>query len=45
MDRTDLLRGYVDTSLLPDVIERHRVSHPVALGRLVQHLLLNAGVV
>jgi uncharacterized protein len=38
----ELLRGYVDVALLRDVIERHAVSHPVALRWLVRHLLGNA---
>ena len=42
-DRFDLLRGYVDTALIRDVIERHAVSHPVALRWMVRHLLGNAG--
>ena len=42
-DRFDLLRGYVDTMLLRDVIERYSVSHPVALRWMVRHLLGNAG--
>ena len=41
-DRFELLRGYVDTALLRDVIERHAVSHPVALRWMVRHLLGNA---
>jgi predicted AAA+ superfamily ATPase len=41
-DRFDLLRGYVDTALFRDVVERHAVSHPVALRWLVRHLLGNA---
>ena len=41
-DRFDLLRGYVDVALLRDVIERHAVSHPVALRWLVRQLLGNA---
>ncbi len=41
-DRFDLLRGYVDTALLRDVIERHRVSHPVALRWMIRQLLANA---
>lgn len=40
-DRVDLLRGYVDTCLLRDVVERHAVSHPVALRWLVRQLLTN----
>jgi predicted AAA+ superfamily ATPase len=42
-DRFELLRGYVDTALIRDVIERHGVSHPVALRWMVRHLLGNAG--
>ena len=41
-DRRDLLRGYVDVVLLRDVIERHEVTHPVALRWLTRHLLANA---
>jgi len=41
-DRFDLLRGYVDTALLRDVVERHEVSHPIALRWMVRHLLANA---
>ncbi len=42
-DRYDLLRGYVDTAMLRDVIERHAVTHPVALRWMVRQLLGNAG--
>lgn len=38
-DQFELLRSYVDTALLRDVIERHEVSHPVALRWMVRHLL------
>lgn len=41
-DRVELLRGYVDVALLRDVIERHAVSHPVALRWMTRHLLGNA---
>jgi uncharacterized protein len=41
-DRTDLLRGIIDTALLRDIIERYEVSHPLALRWLVRHLLANA---
>ena len=40
-DRTELLRSYVDTTLLRDVIERHSVSNPIALRWMVRHLLAN----
>lgn len=41
-DRIDLLQSYVDVVILRDVIERHQVSHPVALRWMVRHLLGNA---
>jgi hypothetical protein len=41
-DRFELLRGYVDTALLRDVIERHAVAHPLALRWMVRQLLGNA---
>jgi len=41
-DRNELLRGYVDVALLRDVVERHAVSHPVALRWMVRRLLGNA---
>ena len=42
-DRLDLIRSYVDAMLLRDVIERHAVSHPVALRWMLRRLLGNAG--
>ncbi|MBW2367777.1 MAG: ATP-binding protein [Deltaproteobacteria bacterium] len=41
-DRFELLRGYVDTTLLRDVIERYDISRPVALHWMVRQLLGNA---
>lgn len=41
-DRNALLQSYVDVVILRDVIERHQVSHPVALRWMVRHLLGNA---
>ncbi len=41
-DRLELLRGYVDTALLRDIIERYAVSHPTALRWMVRQLLGNA---
>lgn len=38
-DRVELLRGYVDVALLRDVVERHAVSHPVALRWMLRQLL------
>lgn len=40
-DRQELLKAYVDVVLLRDIIERHAVSHPLALRWLVRHLLGN----
>ncbi|MDY0038528.1 MAG: ATP-binding protein [Zoogloea oleivorans] len=40
-DRLDLMKGYVDVVLLRDIIERHAVSHPLALRWLVRQLLGN----
>jgi predicted AAA+ superfamily ATPase len=40
-DRQELLKSYVDVVLLRDVIERHAVSHPVALRWMVRQLLGN----
>jgi hypothetical protein len=42
-DRARLLAGYVDTMVLRDVIERHRVSNVTALRALQRHLLANPG--
>lgn len=41
-DRFELLRGYVDTTLFRDVVERHGVSNPTALRWMVRRLLGNA---
>lgn len=41
-DRVDLLQGYVDVVLLRDVIERYRVTHPIALRWMTRQLLGNA---
>lgn len=40
-DRHELLKNYVDVVLLRDVIERHAVSHPIALRWMVRQLLGN----
>jgi predicted AAA+ superfamily ATPase len=42
-DRLRLLSGYVDSMVLRDVIDRHRVSNPTALRALQRHLLANPG--
>ncbi len=41
-DRAELLRGYVDVTLLRVVIERYGVSQPLALRQLTRHLLASA---
>lgn len=41
-DRSALLRGYADTAVLRDVIDRHAVSNPTALRWMQRHLLANA---
>lgn len=40
-DRLELLKSYVDVVMLRDIIERHAVSHPLALRWLVRQLLGN----
>ncbi len=40
--RRELLRGYVDTALFRDVVERHAVSNPLALRWMIRQLLGNA---
>jgi uncharacterized protein len=41
--RGQLLRSYVDVTMLRDVVERHNVGNIIALRWLVRHLLGNAG--
>lgn len=41
--RHQLLRDYVDVSMLRDVVERHDVRNVTSLRWLVRHLLGNAG--
>ena len=42
-DRAALLSGYVDVVVLRDVIDRHRVTNPLALRWLQRQLLANPG--
>jgi len=42
-DRVALLNSYVDVMVLRDVLERHRVSNPLALRWLERQLLANPG--
>jgi predicted AAA+ superfamily ATPase len=42
-DRAALLNGYVDIVVLRDVIDRHRVSNPLALRWVQRQLLANPG--
>ncbi len=42
LDRTlrmEVLQGYIDSVILKDVIERHRVSNVIALKQLVSHIM------
>lgn len=41
-DQVELLRSYVDATLLRDVIERYGVSQPLALRQIVRRLLAHA---
>jgi predicted AAA+ superfamily ATPase len=41
--RMQLLRDYVDITVLRDVVERHEVSQVTALRWMIRHLLGNAG--
>jgi len=37
--RMEVLQGYIDSVILKDVIERHRVSNVIALKHLVSHVM------
>jgi len=37
--RVEVLQGYIDSVILKDIIERHRVSNVVALKYLVSHIM------
>lgn len=37
--RMEVLQGYIDSVILKDVIERHRVSNVIALKQLVSHIM------
>ena len=41
--RTEVLQGYIDSVLLRDVIERHRVSNVIALKHLVHQIMHASG--
>ena len=41
--RVEVLQGYIDSVLLKDVIERHKVSNVVALKQLVRHVICSPG--
>jgi uncharacterized protein len=41
--KTEILQGYIDTVLLKDVIERHRVSNITAIKHLVRTLMHASG--
>ena len=37
--RVEVLQGYIDSVLLKDIIERHKVSNVIALKHLVRHVM------
>jgi uncharacterized protein len=37
--RTEVLQGYIDSVLMKDVIERHKVGNVIALKHLVHHIM------
>lgn len=41
--RVEVLQGYIDSVILKDVIERHRVSNVIALKHLVSHIMHTPG--
>lgn len=41
--RTEILQSYINTVLLKDVIERHKVSNTTAIKHLVRTLMQNSG--
>ena len=41
--RTEVLQGYIDSVLMKDVIERHKVSNVTALKHMVRHIMHTPG--
>jgi predicted AAA+ superfamily ATPase len=41
--RIEILQGYIDSVLLKDIIERHKVSNVLALKYLVRHIMNSSG--
>jgi len=41
--RIEILQGYIDSVLLKDIIERHKVSNVLVLKYLVRHIMNSAG--
>jgi predicted AAA+ superfamily ATPase len=41
--RVEVLQGYIDSVLLRDVIERHKIGNVTALKYLVRHIMIAAG--
>jgi len=41
--RIEILQGYIDTVLLKDVIERHRVGNVTAIKYLVRNIMISSG--
>ena len=41
--RIEILQGYIDSVLLKDVIERHKVSNIVAIKYLIRNIMISSG--
>jgi predicted AAA+ superfamily ATPase len=41
--RIEILQGYIDSVLLKDIVERHKVSNVMVLKHLVRHVMNSAG--
>ena len=41
--RIEILQGYIDSVLLKDIIERHKVSNIVAIKYLIRHIMISSG--
>jgi predicted AAA+ superfamily ATPase len=41
--RIEILQGYIDSVLLKDIIERHKVSNVLVLKHLVRHIMNSSG--
>jgi len=41
--RTEILQGYIDSVLLKDIVERHKISNILVLKYLVRHIMNSSG--